>query len=244
MKTEEAKFILSAYRPDGSDSSDPAMEEALRMVGGDPVLAAWFERSRSHDRAVAHKLRQIAPPKDLRETILAGVRAGQSQRRSGMGWAWIGGLAAAASLAIGVIWVRAPVPKDTGTAALAEFAINDMVVGKHGGRGEPSAALIAKLQTVGAKMPGADTVDFEKLKDTGCRTLNFAGHDVMEVCFAREGVEFHFYVTRREGPVANSVAEGPSFLVQAAGAAAVWSDARFDYALATTAGIQTLRKLL
>ena len=36
-------------------------------------------------------------------------------------------------------------------------------------------------------MPSAEQIDFEKLRETGCRTLNFAGHDVLEVCFAREG---------------------------------------------------------
>ena len=93
-------------------------------------------------------------------------------------------------------------------------------------------------------MPDAEQIDFEKLRETGCRTLNFAGHDVLEVCFAREGRVFHFYVTRRDGPLGNSVAKGPTFVSEAAGAAAVWSDTRFDYAVASTAGAEALRRLL
>jgi hypothetical protein len=140
--------------------------------------------------------------------------------------------------------MRAPARPDTGASALAGFAISDMVNEKHGGRGEPAGALVAELQTKGGRMPGADQIDFEKLRDTGCRTINFAGHDVIEVCFARDGALFHLYVTRRDGPIGDSVASGPSFIAEAAGAAAVWSDKRFDYAVASTAGIEAIRRLL
>jgi hypothetical protein len=244
MTTDEAKFILSAFRPSGRDVGSGAFGDALRVAGDDPVLAAWFVQARAHDAAIAGKLGEISPPAGLREAILAGVRVSGSQKSSGLGWGWIAGIAAAAAVAIGVFSVRAPQHPDTGSTELAGFAINDMVNEKHGGGGEPAAALIAELQTRGAKMPGADQIDFEKLRDTGCRTLNFAGHDVVEVCFARDGATFHFYVTRRDGPLGDSVASGPSFIAQAAGAAAVWSDKRFDYAVASTAGIEAIRKLL
>jgi|HubBroStandDraft_1064217.scaffolds.fasta_scaffold50868_2 hypothetical protein len=244
MTTEEAKFILSAFRPGGTDAGDEAFGDALRLAGDDPALGAWFAQSRAHDKAVSGKLGQVAPPAGLREAILAGVRVSDSRRSSGLGWGWIAGLAAAAAVAIGVFSMRAPALPDTGTSALAGFAINDMVNERHGGRGEAAGALVAELQTKGARMPGADQIDFERLRDTGCRTLNFAGHDVIEVCFARDGALFHLYVTRRDGPLGDSVARGPSFIAEAAGAAAVWSDKRFDYAIASTAGIEAIRRLL
>ena len=93
-------------------------------------------------------------------------------------------------------------------------------------------------------MPGAGDIDFENLRETGCRTLNFAGHDLLEVCFARDGAEFHLYVTRRDGPLGDAVAKGPDFVSEAGGAAAVWSDGRFDYVVATEAGVAALRRLL
>jgi hypothetical protein len=90
-------------------------------------------------------------------------------------------------------------------------------------------------------MPGPDGIAFDRLKETGCRTLSFAGHDVIEVCFARDGAMFHLYVSRQQG---DAEARGPSFIAQAAGAAAVWSDRSFEYALASTAGTEALRRLL
>jgi hypothetical protein len=244
MTTEEAKFILSAFRPGGSDAGAPAFGDALRIAGEDPMLGAWFAQSRAHDAAIARKLGEIPPPAGLREAILAGVRVGGSPKSSGLGWGWITGLAAAAAAAICVFSLRAPARPESGTTQLAGFAINDMVTEKHGGRGEPAGALIAELQVKGARMPASDQIDFEKLRDTGCRTLNFAGHDVIEVCFARDGSYFHFYVTRRDGPLGDSVDRGPSYIAEAAGAAAVWSDNRFDYALASSAGIEAIRKIL
>ena len=244
MTIEEAKFILSAFRPDGSDAGNATFCDALRMAGDDPMLKGWFAQSRAHDGAVAAKLKQIAPPEGLREAILAGVRVSDPRGSNGLGWGWIAGLAAAAAVVIGVFSARAPVRPESGTTALAGFAISDMLNERHGGSGEPASALIAGLQVKGARMPAAEQIDFEKLRETGCRTLNFAGHDVLEVCFVREGTVFHFYVTRRDGPLGNSVAKGPTFVSEAAGAAAVWSDTRFDYAVASTAGAEALRRLL
>jgi hypothetical protein len=244
MTNDEAKFILSAFRPNGSDTGNDTFCDALRMAGDDPVLGAWFAQSRAHDTAIAGKLGQVAPPPGLREAILAGVKVSGSPSGSGLGWGWIAGLAATAAVAIGVFSMRAPVHPESGTTQLAGFAINDMLTERHGGKGEPASALVAELQAKGAQMPGAEQIDFERLRDTGCRTLNFAGHDVIEVCFAREGLVFHLYVTRRDGPLGDSVAKGPSFIAQAAGAAAVWSDRRFDYAIASTAGVEAIRRLL
>ncbi len=244
MNTQEAKFILSAYRPSGADTDDAAFKDALRMAGDDPALGAWFARSRAHDLAVAEKLREIAPPAGLRAAILAGARVSGTPKRDSFGWGWAAGLAAAAALVIGVYLSRAPVGEQTGSGAFAGFAIADMVNAKHGSTGEASTSLVAQLETPGAKMPRAESIDFDKLKETGCRTLNFAGHDVMEVCFARGGAEFHFYMMRRDGPVGSSVGREPSFLAQAVGAAAVWSDGRFNYALASKAGAEAIRGLL
>lgn len=244
MTIEEARFILSGFRPDGRDAGSATFSDALRMAGDDPLLKSWFAQSRAHDEAVAAKLRQITPPEGLKEAILAGVRVSDPRGSKGLGWGWIAGLAAAAALVIGAFSLRAPARPESGATALAGFAISDMVNQRHGGSGEPAGALIAGLQAKGAAMPSAEQIDFEKLRETGCRTLNFAGHDVLEVCFAREGTEYHFYVTRRDGPLGDSVTKGPTFVSEAVGAAAVWSDRRFDYALASTAGVEALRRLL
>jgi hypothetical protein len=242
MRTEEAKFILAAFRPGGGDAGNPTFDEALRMAASDPALRAWFGQSRAHDGAVASKLRELHPPAGLREAILAGARAGG--RRRGGSWGWYAGLAAAAAIVLSFASVRMFRQPETATGQLADFAITDMVNGRHGSTGEPAGVLVSQLQVKDGRMPAAADIDFEKLRETGCRTLNFAGHDLIEVCFARDGAEFHLYVTRRDGPLGDSVGKGPAYFAESGGAAAVWSDARFDYAVASTAGVAALRHLL
>jgi hypothetical protein len=251
MTLQEAKFILSSYRPNGSDSGSAAFGDALRMAGEDPVLGAWFARSRELDTAVAAKLAQIAPPPGLREAILAGARVGESHRKRGPAWGWMGGLAAAAALVIGLFSLRVPVrpvqpsiPSSAQVAPIAVFAIDDMVHGKHGGSGEPASALVARLETKGSAIPTGAEIGFDKLKATGCRTISWQGEDMIEVCFVRDGTLFHLYVLRRPGPGDDDAVGGPFYLEQAAGSAASWSDSHFDYALASTAGVAAIRKLL
>jgi hypothetical protein len=170
---------------------------------------------------------------------VSGPRGGE-----GLGRAWIVGLAAAAVLAVVIVTMKTPARPEPARAAFASFAINDVVNGKHGGSGEPAGALVAELQTSGSKMPGAGQIDFDRLRETGCRTLSFAGHDVIEVCFVRDGTLFHLYVSRRPDSLVESETGGPTFISQAAGAAAAWSDGTFDYVLASTAGTEAIRRLL
>lgn len=245
MTTDQAKFILSAFRPNGSDADNPAFGDALRMAGDDPLVGRWFEQSRAHDAAVAAKLRTLAPPPGLREAILAGGRVSRPGRSRDRRWGWAAGLAAAAAVAaLALVSLRTSEGPGSTSAAFATFAVDDMVHGSHGSKGEAAGALIASLQAEGSSMPSAGNIDFERLRETGCRTLTFAGHDVLEVCFARSGAEFHLYVTRRDGPMAKSIATAPSFIQQAAGAAVVWADGRYDYAVASQAGAEALRRLL
>jgi anti-sigma-K factor RskA len=97
MTHHEARFILGACRPDGRDAADPMFTEALALAERDPELRRWFERQRSLDATLAAKLQQVAPPAELREAIMAGVRASQPRRPW---WAHRGWLAAAAAIAI------------------------------------------------------------------------------------------------------------------------------------------------
>jgi hypothetical protein len=244
MTNEEAKFILGAFRPSGVDTGDPRFGDALRMAGMDPVMGQWFEKSRAYDSAVALKLRQVAPPASLRDDILAGARLSARPRAGSRRLAWFAGMAAAAALAAVVATMKAPSRPGGLVPAFASFAITDAVRDGHVGHGEPAAALVSGLQTGGAPMPAADQIDFERLRETGCRTLSFAGRDVLEVCFVRNGTLFHLYVARIDPSRADLSTRGPVFVEQAGAAAAVWSDHNLGFALATKAGVEAIRRLL
>src|SRR5262245_19685517 len=123
MKNEEAKFILSAYRPNGQDANDPMFTAALEQARKDPALAKWFEFEQKFDRAMTAKLGAVMPPEGLRAAILAGARVSGTPSRAW--WQQPKWLALAASvvalLSVGTVafW-----PARVDAQELAKFALN------------------------------------------------------------------------------------------------------------------------
>lgn len=62
MNNDEAKFILSAYRPSGRDANDARFTEALNQAKQDPALREWLAQSQALDAVVMKKLSGIVPP--------------------------------------------------------------------------------------------------------------------------------------------------------------------------------------
>ena len=247
MNNNEAKFILNAYRPNGRDAADATFGAALAQARSDPALGTWFAREQLHGSTVAAKLREIAPPAGLREAILTGARVSDAAQRTTRAW-WRQPtvLAAAASVAvmlgIGVaVW---PKPAAATMDPLAAFALNDLVHGQHGGHGELTGELVAMLSKASTRLGGELPVDFEALRANGCRTLRDEGRDVLEVCFVRNGSEFHLYVLRHEDLPSVPTRAATALIARAGGAAAVWSDQRNHYALVSNAGEQAIKRLL
>lgn len=246
MKNEEAKFLLRAYRANGADASDPAFAAALAQAKADPELAAWFERERTLDRVIVERVSEIVPPKDLRASILAGARRAPVKAVVWRQPVW---LAAAAmvmvALTLTALWPRLHV--GTGTFGAdrewAEFAAKDAVEARHGGKGEPgepARALHAYVSDPSHALLAGVPIDFAQLKASGCRTIDFAGFEVAEICFARgQGREFHLYVAL--SPDVKTSA--PMFLQEGGRAVATWSDGKHVFALVGD-GIDAVKSLL
>lgn len=250
MNNTEAKFILSAYRPGGGDAADKTMADALAQAKSDPALAQWLARSQAHDAAVADKLREVPVPAGLREAILAGARVSggklapmPAQRKTWIGTAW---WAAAASVAVmlaatALVWPNRAAAE---SRALANLAIDDTLHARHGGHGGPQAALQTWLSQPASKLGGDLPVDFAALESSGCREVSLGGHPVLEVCFKREGKWFHCYMVRHEDMPDAPMHAKPTLIAAAGGAAAVWSDAHYHYAVVSDGGPEALKLLL
>jgi hypothetical protein len=241
MTNSEAKFILSAYRANGRDASEPAFAEALQQASHDPELGAWFARSRAHDSQVSARLASIQPPAQLREAILAGARMGRKPSVSR--WAWIpqlAGVAALIAVVFTVVSVRRQKAQAAASQTMASFALADMEHGHH--LGAPKDELSKFLFTSGTPLAAGMPVDFERLKAVGCRTLDVGGHTVLEICFNRGGTEAHLYVARASDMGMSP--QGPTYVSESNGSAAVWSDSRFVYAVVTDADAGALRRIV
>ncbi|HXA14803.1 MAG TPA: hypothetical protein VNW23_06710 [Opitutaceae bacterium] len=242
MNNNEAQFLLRAYRPGGRDADDPAFTAALAQARQDPALGAWFAREQAFDTVVAAQLNAIAPPPGLREAILTGVsvsRAPYTARR------WPVWLALAASVALllggGALWrMRSASSMDP----MMTFVLHDAQFEKHGGHGEAASDLEHMLENPATRLASLP-IDYNKLRTTGCRTLNFDGHSVMEVCFERGGSMFHIYMAQRaDFPQIASTAGGPLMANQNGWSAMQWADAQHVFVVASSADQATLRSLL
>jgi hypothetical protein len=239
MNNEEARFRLRAYRPGGQDAGETAFAEALAQAERDPALRAWFAREQAFDAAVAAKVRTVQPPAGLREAILAGARVAPLRRRGFQPAWWAVAAAIVFAVTLGAFWrLRSP---SAPLAEFARFAIDDLRHGRHGGHGAVLGALQAALANPATHLAGGLPADFAQLESSGCRTLRFAGRDVLEVCFQRAGSEFHFYVLPRDGL---RDAPGPYRLELSGATALAWNDARYVYAVVGQTDAETIGRLL
>jgi hypothetical protein len=244
MTNQEAKFFLSAYRPDGRDAADSFFSAALDQARSDPELAAWFAREQAFDAGLAAKLREIAPPSGLRESIIAGARASQPRRAAWRTPLW---LAAAASVAILIavsIGLRsraaAVTESDLAHSALADLAEDGA---DHDATQPSMAGVEARLSQHPLPIYQNLDVDPAQLRQDHCRVIAVGGHEVFEICFKRDGTWYHLYVARM-GDFAPSAPVGtPTFVDRNAFAAAAWTDGHRTYALVTDAGAAALRRM-
>jgi hypothetical protein len=244
MTNDEAKFILNAYRANGRDAADPAFAAALDQAKKDPAVAAWLAREQAHGVAIAAKLREITPPPALRDAILAGARASENSGSSRARWSaprWLAVAAAVAVLAGGSIWLRFK-PASAPGESLVAFAVEDVLHGQHvGARGAAAHGLEQIASSADFRLTAGLPVDFAALGATGCRALQVGGVSVFELCFARDGVEFHLYVA----PAAAADRESaPLIARQDRLHSASWTNAGHRFVLVTAAGADAMRRLL
>ena len=247
MNNQEARFILGAYRPDGRDSVDPMFAEALAQAERDPDLGRWLERQRKFDQAFAAKLREVAPPPELRTAILAGGRVSQPRRRWWMNPAWLATAAAIAVIATVSISVI-PSASDPSVSELAAFAMKDLAEAHavHVGFPPEFAGLQARLGETNTPLSTAFTtaIDLDELRRKNCRSVRVAGREVFEICFQRDGTWYHLYAASRKdfapGPV-----DAKALLASRGGySATAWADSRHVYALVAHAGADALRRVI
>lgn len=74
MDKEQAKFILSGFRPDGSDTCDATFAAALHLAMEDRELGDWLANERAFDTAFSEALLCLQLPNHLRDELLQLLR--------------------------------------------------------------------------------------------------------------------------------------------------------------------------
>ncbi|MCC5022349.1 MAG: RNA polymerase sigma factor [Candidatus Synoicihabitans palmerolidicus] len=254
MTNEEAKFMLQGYRPNGDDAKNEAFAEALSQANRDPSLREWFEHEQAFDQVIAGKLRGIAAPDGLRESILAGTKLSSTRPMSWWRNPWMmGSMAAAAAVALvaTVFWAPTKEAQVAGSTGLgAELILQTALAEFHGDH--PIGLHANDLGNFGAWLEASSThlsrgvmpVTVSELRQDGCRSVELAGLEMFEICFQRDGNWYHVYLSPRDGFAPESVHEEPMFHEQGEFVAATWADAAYVYLVSGAAGVESLREIL
>ena len=82
MDKDAIKTTLSGYRPGSAeDARDPYFAEALRAVGDDPELSAWFAEQQRFDLVMSEMLGAPAAPAGLKDAVVSRVHPSERVRR-------------------------------------------------------------------------------------------------------------------------------------------------------------------
>jgi hypothetical protein len=244
MNNQEARLILSAYRPRGQDTANPRFQEALEQAKRDPELAAWFALECRIDTALGDKVRERSqPPPHLKAAILAAAAVTRPAP-----WfhrpVWI--TAAAAVLVGALVFLALSLPK-SGDAAFAALQ-HDMaeLLGSKQFRLDyktPSASEAQRWladQRVDFAMPAR----LESQPAIGCRVIDWQGHKVSLICFKLDGGETVHLFTLDRSALRDAPPAEPQFAVAGRYAVAGWTGGDKVYLMACSRGEAALRKVL
>jgi hypothetical protein len=231
MNPEQAKSVLTLYRPDSGDAGDPSIRTALAQVERDPELKQWFDRHCAVQLELRQKFRAIPVPANLEEKIVAEakvVRAGSLWRRP----AWLAAAAAVALLlGLSALWLR-PRPQARFAdcrsrlvrTVLREYRM-DLLTNDHG-------PIRAYLASHGAPSDYALTKGLEGLSVTGAGLLRWHNHPVSMVCFDRGDQQMLFLFVINHAAAADPPPAKPVLTKVNKLLTASWSQGANTYVLA------------
>jgi hypothetical protein len=183
MDSQQAKKVLTLFRPGNDDEAQSEFKEALKQTKRDPELATWFNQHCAFQNAAREQFRQIAVPVDLKDRILSETRP----RHVVLWWRTPLALAAAAAIVLlgglAAFWFR-PGGNDNLTAyrnrmvrsAMRDYRMNLLTKDLNEIR-----RFLRKNQAHGDYVLPKP---LEKLPGTGCAILSWQGKRVSLVCFA------------------------------------------------------------
>jgi len=222
VDNREARFILSAYRPDGQDANDQRFVEALDQARRDPILERWFEESVAFDAVATEKLCAVAVPTDLRENILAGVKMSRPLRWSKrFNWAIAAALILIATLG-SLIWhstLSVPLAgwQNEALGVISSLARNES---SFDAQSRSASELVAWLSANHAPAAQKLPPNVEKLETLGCKTFSWRGQPISVICFMRaDGGLIHLVFTKTVDGGRENV---PRFVQQGEWATATW----------------------
>lgn len=258
MDKQRCRYILRACRANGADADDPLFREALEFANKHPELSRWLERERLIDESIAAKIREVAAPDELRQTILHGVDVSQTPHRWRTISAFVaGGLAAAIAV---VFTIQRFLPEDTPPpsrfdAVMASVYDDSQQPISASYYGTSINDLRNWLAREGAPTPGNIPPALAGLSTIGCKAAEWRDVPSSVVCF-RAPALYHdekgrpvdrviqLYTIDRDRCLGGSAGRDPIIFSRDEQSVATWKDGEHYYVLIVKAPEQVLRDFL
>jgi hypothetical protein len=191
ITNENAKFILSAYRPSGADAQDPTFREALKQAARDPELGAWLSAQRDFDLLVTERLSEIKPPSNLRSAILNGMKTAQPVKRfTPRVLLAIAAVAVAAALvSLPMTMTRQPVRILPQFQQDVAAMLTAQPIPKLDMNTDSFAEVDKYLDQIHAPCATRLPVGLQNMPTAGCKTFQWKGTTVSLTCFRLPGGE-------------------------------------------------------
>ncbi len=249
MDNDRAKILLSAYRSDGADASDPVFAEALAQAERDPELTRWFAEERALDDRMHAALRSVRPPANLRDALLLTAKV--SRMPTPRAWwtrpAWLA-IAAAIVLFAGLAFVALRPHSTPFTIAGVTSEIGRLHRAERislGAMTSDPEQIQRWLKEHGGPHDFTAPTGLTSQMRLGCQVLDINGNKVSLVCFQIEGGQLvHLLVMDRRRLADPPVIGKPIMLQEGELAFATWSEGDRTYVLASKIGADELRKFL
>jgi hypothetical protein len=244
MDSQQAKKVLTLFRPGNADEAKPEFEEALKQTKRDPELAAWFNQHCAFQKAAREQFCQIAVPIDLKDRILSETRP----RNVVLWWRTPLALAAAAAIVLlgglAAFWFR-PSGNDNLTSyrnRMVRSAMRDYRMNLLTNDLNEIRRFLMENQAHGDYVLPKP---LEKLPGTGCAILSWQGKRVSLVCFAlNPRNDLLLFITDRTTVSDAPRAGKPQFAPVGKLMTASWTAADKVYLLAGPGDQEFIRKYL
>jgi len=197
---EEARQVLTLYRPGTADAGDPEFAEAVELARNNAELGAWFEQHCAFQTAVRSKFRQIEAPPDLRARLDEAHQRDRFRRRRRRAAPWMAAAAAVLLLALAgsLLGPRIPDRFADFRARMVSTALRDnyMDIDTHDMREARRF-----LEERGAPSSYPLTKGLEQLSLTGAARLTWRSNPVAMVCFDRGDKQMLFLFVMNKAAV-------------------------------------------